>query len=142
MKLFFKILVGIFVLLLIIFVASWLWLKSTAPKYSGEVKLQGLNQPAEIIYDDFGVPHIYAQNAHDAYFAFGYAQAQERLFQMEMIRRATSGRLSEILGEDLLPIDKKMLTLSIRKTAVENARRVFKNADAEFKKQTLAYLDG
>jgi len=142
MKLFFKILVGIFVLLLIIFVASWLWLKSTAPKYSGEVKLQGLNQPTEIIYDDFGVPHIYAQNAHDAYFAFGYAQAQERLFQMEMIRRATSGRLSEILGEDLLPIDKKMLTLSIRKTAVENARRVFKNADAEFKKQTLAYLDG
>ena len=142
MKLFLKILAGILVFFVVIIIIFWFWLKSTAPEYSGEIRLSGLQQPTDIIYDDFGVPHIYAKNAHDAYFALGYAHAQERLFQMEMIRRATSGRLSEILGKDLLPIDKKMLTLSIRKTAVENGRRVFENTDAEFKKQALAYLDG
>ncbi len=142
MKRFFKILAGLLVFLVIIIIVFWAWLKSTAPQYSGEVKLPGLQQPADIIYDHYGIPHIYAQNAHDAYFSLGYAHAQERLFQMEMIRRATSGRLSEILGKDLLPIDKKMLTLSIRKTAVENGRRVFANTDAAFKKQALAYLDG
>ncbi len=142
MKVFFKILAGILVFLLVIFIVFWVWLKSTAPEYSGQIELSGIQQPTDIIYDDFGVPHIYAQNAHDAYFALGYAHAQERLFQMEMIRRATSGKLSEILGKDLLPVDKKMLTLSIRKTAVENGQRVFADTDAEFKKQALAYLDG
>ena len=73
-------------LVLLLFVFSYFWLKGTAPKYSGELELQGLTETVEIIYDDFGVPHIYAKNAEDAYFALGFAHAQERLFQMEMIR--------------------------------------------------------
>ena len=106
MKIFIKVLIGFFTLLFLLFTFSYFWLKSTAPVYSGEKKIQGIIESVEITYDDFGVPHIYANNAHDAYFALGFAQAQERLFQMEMIRRATSGKLSEILGESLLAIDK------------------------------------
>jgi len=106
------------------------------------LELQGLKETVEIIYDDFGVPHIYAKNAEDAYFALGYAQAQERLFQMEMIRRATSGRLSEVLGESLLPTDKIMLTLSIRRAAERSAKKAFEKTDSEYQKQSLAYLDG
>ncbi len=55
------------------------------PDYSGIVNLPGLESRVEIIMDDYGVPHIYANNSHDAYMALGWAQAQERLFQMEMI---------------------------------------------------------
>jgi len=142
MKILIKILIGFFALLFLLFTFSYFWLKSTAPTYSGELELQGLKESVEIIYDDFGVPHIYANNANDAYFALGYAQAQERLFQMEMIRRATSGKLSEILGESLLPTDKIMLTLSIRQAAEKSSKKAFENIDADFKKQSLAYLDG
>ena len=142
MKIFIKVLIGFFTLLFLLFTFSYFWLKSTAPVYSGEKKIQGIIESVEITYDDFGVPHIYANNAHDAYFALGFAQAQERLFQMEMIRRATSGKLSEILGESLLAIDKIMLTLSIRQAAEKSADKAFVNIDSEFKKQSLAYLDG
>ncbi len=142
MKNFKKFLLGLAALVLILFVPAWLWLKSTAPQYEGTLELAGLQSSVEIVYDDFGVPHIYASNAHDAYFALGYAQTQERLFQMEMIRRATSGRLAEILGEDLLTIDKIMRTLSIRKFALQSAQNSFANASDPFKKQSLAYLEG
>lgn len=142
MKLFIKIVSGLLTLTFLIFILLYFWLKSTAPTYSGELELKDLTESVEIIYDDFGVPHIYANNAHDAYFALGYAQAQERLFQMEMIRRATSGRLSEILGESLLPTDKIMLTLSIRQAAEKSAKKAFENIDANFKKQSIAYLEG
>lgn len=142
MKILTKILFGFFALLFLLFTLSYFWLKSTAPTYSGELELPGITETVEIIYDDFGVPHIYAQNAKDAYFALGYAHAQDRLFQMEMIRRATSGRLSEILGKSLLPTDKIMLTLSIRRAAEKSAEMAFENINADFKKQSLAYLNG
>ena len=142
MKILGKILLGIIVLVIVLLVFAYFWLMGTAPQYSGKLEFEGLHESVEIIYDNYGVPHIYAENDEDAYFALGYAQAQERLFQMEMIRRATSGRLSEILGKDLLPIDKIMLTLSIRKAAERSAKKAFENIDAAFKKQSLAYLKG
>ncbi len=142
MKIFGKILLGLLVLLILILAFSYFWLKGTSPQYSGKLEMEGLGESVEIIYDNFGVPHIYAKNAEDAYFALGFAHAQERLFQMEMIRRATSGELSEILGEALLPTDKIMLTLSIRQAAERSAKKAFENIDTEFKTQSLAYLDG
>jgi hypothetical protein len=70
------------------------------------LKLKGLNQRVEVLFDDYGVPHIYGQNEEDVYFAFGYVHAQERLFQMEMMRRVSAGRLSEILGSSVIEVDK------------------------------------
>jgi penicillin amidase len=111
MKILKRILFGIIALALLIAVAVYIYLNSTKPTYSGQLTLEGLQKPVEVLYDDFGVPHIYAQNDEDAYYALGYVHAQDRLFQMEMIRRAAGGRLSEILGPDLLKTDKLFRTL-------------------------------
>lgn len=76
------------------------------PEYTGELTIPGLQGPVEIIRDSYAVPHIYAETEVDACFALGYAQAQDRLFQMEMIRRFSLGRLSEVLGSAMLATDK------------------------------------
>ncbi|MDZ7649077.1 MAG: penicillin acylase family protein [Cytophagales bacterium] len=82
----------------------------------------------EVLYDDYGVPHIYAQNDEDAYYALGYVHAQDRLFQMEMIRRPVGGRLSEILGPDLA---KDRQTLSAHWTSNGFTREQAKNFSAD-----------
>jgi penicillin amidase len=141
-----KIIKQIFFILIIIVVvfamASYFWLRSTKPDYSGIVTMQELENKVEVIFDDYGVPHIYAENSHDAYMALGYVQAQERLFQMEMIRRVTSGRLSELLGEKFINTDKTMLTLGIREMAVKSADKFFNSTNEPYKKETIAYLAG
>ncbi|MCS6822326.1 MAG: penicillin acylase family protein [Microscillaceae bacterium] len=67
--------------------------------------LKGLQAKVDIVFDDRLVPHVFAQNDHDVYFAQGYITAKYRLWQMEIQTRAAAGRLSEILGEDLLEHD-------------------------------------
>ncbi len=67
-------------------------------KTSGELKLAGLKDRVEVLRDKWGIPHIYAQNSDDLFFAQGYVQAQDRLWQMEIWRRTTEGRLAEIVG--------------------------------------------
>ena len=76
-----------------------------------------LRGEVEVIRDDWGVPHIQADNAHDAYFALGFSVAQDRTFQLEILRRLGRGELSEILGEAALPTDKVSRTLLWRRTA-------------------------
>ncbi len=76
------------------------------PEYAGELTIPGLHGPVEIVRDSYAVPHIYAETNDDACFALGYAQAQDRLFQMEMIRRIALGRLSEVLGAETVATDK------------------------------------
>ncbi len=63
-----------------------------------EVRLQGLKQRVEILRDRWGVPHIYAQNQDDLFFANGYINARDRLFQLDMWRRVGTGKLAEVLG--------------------------------------------
>jgi penicillin G amidase len=77
--------------------------QSSGPK--NELSVPGLEKPVEIIRDEFGVNHIYAQNEHDLFFAQGYSAAKDRLFQFEMWRRQASGTVSEILGERELKRD-------------------------------------
>jgi penicillin amidase len=122
--------------------AGWMYLKSTAPSYQGEIELPGLKNKVKITYDNFGVPYIDAQSQNDAYYALGYAHAQERLFQMEMIRRLASGRLAQILGPDLLSVDKSMLALGIRDMGERSAAKFFSRTDEPFVKNTLSYLAG
>ena len=142
MKIVKKIFITLIIIVIVFVTISYFWLRSTKPVYSGNMKLSGLNSEVEVVFDEYGVPHIYAQNAHDAYMALGYVQAQERLFQMEMIRRVTSGRLSELLGEKFISTDKTMLTLSIRNMAERSANKYFEEIDEPYKKETLAYLEG
>lgn len=79
--------------------------RGAIPELSGELIVTGLNTEVTIYRDERGMPHIYAANEHDLYFATGYVMAQERLWQMDLIRRATTGRLSEIFGESYVKTD-------------------------------------
>jgi penicillin amidase len=70
-----------------------------------------------VVFDGYAVPHVYARDPDDAWFSAGVLHARERLWQMELYRRVTAGRLSEVLGEATLPIDKRFLTLNLRAAA-------------------------
>ncbi|HPO44577.1 MAG TPA: penicillin acylase family protein, partial [Spirochaetota bacterium] len=104
-------------ILLGVFVSVLVFLKTRIPPVSGEFAVEGLASTATITRDAYGVPHIQASDADDAYFALGYAQAQDRLFQMDFYRRAARGELSEILGAELLDADKYLRTLGFLRTA-------------------------
>lgn len=80
----------------------------------GEIALDGLDAPVEVIRDRWGVPHIYAENLDDLFFAQGFVQAQDRLWQMEMWRRYAEGRFAEVLGPEALPHDRLVRTLMHR----------------------------
>ncbi len=122
MKIFKRILIGLLTLIAVLVLFIVIYLQTQKPVYDGELRLSGLKEETEVLYDDFGVPHIYAKNEEDAYFALGYVHAQDRLFQMEMLRRAAGGRLSEVLGPDLLKIDELFRTLGLNQFAKEQAR--------------------
>jgi penicillin amidase len=79
--------------------------------------LNGLRGTVEVRFDRFAVPHVFAGSEHDAWRAVGYLQARDRLWQMELYRRAASGRLSELLGEATVAIDQRFLTLGLRLAA-------------------------
>ena len=85
----------------------------SVPLYDGAFTAAGLAQPAQILRDRHGVPHIAAQSYDDAAFALGYAHAQDRLWQMELSRRFVQGRLAEVLGERALGADVLMRTLGL-----------------------------
>jgi penicillin amidase len=129
----------IFAAVIILLVAAGLggywWL---LPKYSGSVTVAGLNNQVEIVRDDNAVPHIYAENAADAYFALGYVHAQDRLWQMEFTRRAGAGRLAEVLGETALESDLYLRTLGLYRLA----EAMFETASPEVRAALEAYAAG
>ncbi len=75
------------------------------PQISGTIALEGLSAPVRVVRDRWGVPHIAAQNQDDLFFAQGFVQAQDRLFQMDLWRRSVQGRLSEVLGGNFIERD-------------------------------------
>ncbi len=123
-------------------ISGIIYLQSLQPSYSGRLTLSGLREEIEVIFDPYGIPHIYGQNEEDVYFALGYVHAKERLFQMEMMRRVAAGRLAEILGEELIKTDKFFRTIGILERAEINAATYFKDPSAAFQKAALAYLAG
>ena len=128
--------------MLLIFMGIWWFLNSSKPVYSGELILVGLNQQVEVYYDSYGIPHIYAETEEDLYFALGYVHAQDRLFQMELLRRVGGGNLSEILGPELIQTDRFMRTIGINETAKLSAKSYFSSSEGPFQKAALAYLQG
>ena len=102
----------------------YLFMRRPLAKQAGKLRLQGLHEPVKIITDRYGVPHIYAQNEDDLYFAQGYMHAQERLWQMELNRRISSGRLSEIFGDIAIEADRFARRLGMHRTAVAEVARL------------------
>lgn len=94
----------------------YLW-RRPLPIINGRLKLNGLRDRVEIIRDEWGVPHIYAHNDEDVFFAQGFVHAQDRLWHMELNRRLPSGRLAEIVGEIAFGTDKLMRIVGLQRAA-------------------------
>src|SRR5919107_359125 len=96
--------------------------RRSLPKLEGLVELSGLEGPVEVLRDRFGVPQIFAGNERDLFFTQGYVHAQDRLFQMELGRRAGNGRLSELIGGSALDFDRLSRTLGLGRVAAASEK--------------------
>ncbi len=98
--------------------AGLTWLsRRRLPQTDGTLRLPELEAPVEVIRDRWGVPHIYAETAHDLMFAQGFVHAQDRLWQMDFQRRLVTGRLSEVMGAETVPVDRWFRILGMRRVA-------------------------
>jgi penicillin amidase len=88
--------------------------RESLSQIDGTLNVSGLREPVEVIRDRWGVPHIYARNTEDLFFAQGYVIGQDRLWQLEMWRRQREGRLSEILGPATVERDRQARLLMYR----------------------------
>ncbi|MGA9347785.1 MAG: penicillin acylase family protein [Anaerolineae bacterium] len=130
---------GVLVLLVVIVAAGggYFVIRRGFPASNGTIKVAGLESQVEVYRDGWGIPHIYASNPHDLFFAQGYVHAQDRFWQMEFWRRVGSGRLAEILGESALDSDRFIRTLGWHRTAaqelelLDNGERAVLEAYAE-----------
>ncbi len=103
-------------LILLIFAAVslvWYFASRSLPDYDETEDVAGISAPVEIVRDNADVPHIFGANDADVFFALGYAHAQDRLWQMTMLRRTVQGRLSELFGERTLQIDNLLRRLDL-----------------------------
>jgi penicillin amidase len=120
-------------------VGGW-YLYQKQPVRSGVVELTQLGSKVTVRYDERGVPHISAENEVDLYRALGYVHAQDRLFQLEMVRRLANGELAEVLGPKLLDVDKLFRTLGLREHAKKVVAAMDRSTPAN--QALLSYLDG
>jgi len=137
-----KLLLALAVLLLLILLVPPLTFYCRArhalPQYDGEARAAGLQQPVRILRDERAVPHIYAKSSDDLLFAQGYVHAQERLWQMDLSRRAARGRLAEVLGPGAVEFDKENRILGLGAAADRAAAQL----DPEARRELEAYARG
>jgi penicillin amidase len=117
---------------------AWWFIYRPLPQIDGTASLPGLQQEVTVERDRWGVPHIRAASLEDLAEAQGYVVAQDRLWQMDIIRRAARGQLSEILGPKTLAIDKDFRTLGFSRAAERDVALL----DPESRKVTEAYARG
>ncbi len=140
MKLVKKILLVFLTLIVLSVVVCASYLQCSKPDYEGELTLSNINKETTVYFDDYGVPHIYADNQKDAMTTLGYVHAQDRLWQMELMRRIAPGRLAEIFGSKALKTDKFFAGIGIEENALKAVAQLDKNAQTYILAQ--AYIDG
>ena len=130
---------GIF-LFLVVGILVWgdLTARSALPQVDGQIQMRGLTAPVSIMRDSHGVPTIEAASFEDLYFAQGYVTAQDRLWQMDGMRRYAAGELSEILGADFVEHDREQRILGMRVAA----RKTLELASPENRQHFEAYARG
>src|ERR1700691_5269746 len=106
---------------LVVLIAALWWLfwiaRSPLPQLDGNIMVPGIFSKVRVVRDGHGVPTIEAATLEDLFFAQGYITAQDRLWQMDMIRRAASGELSEVIGESTVKMDREQRILGLRQGA-------------------------
>ena len=128
------------VLVLILGALAWVYsvARSALPQLDGSLKVSGLSGRVRVIRDGHGVPTIDATSLDDLFFAQGFVTAQDRLWQMDMMRRFAAGEISEILGDEFLPHDREQRILGIRVAA----RKALEVASAQNRDHFEAYARG
>ncbi|MCF8225774.1 MAG: penicillin acylase family protein [Bacteroidales bacterium] len=142
MKIFRRILLVVIVVITVAAIAGMLFInnmkKRAIPDYSVDVDLENMIDEVTVIRDSLAIPHVYAKNEEDLYRVVGYLSAQDRLWQMDLLRRITLGRLSEIFGADMLGADQLFRAFDFSKKSAE----VLQQTDPEILKCLMAYTDG
>jgi penicillin amidase len=131
-------LLSILFILLGFLIFLFILMSSSVPGTKGRISLKGLTSEVRITIDAWGVPHIFAQDEKDLFFACGYMHARERMWQMELSRRAGFGRLSEIFGRRALEQDRFMRNIGLK----EAARKDFEKLSSRMKELLISYTNG
>ena len=140
MKKFKRIFLILLSIIALLFVSLYVYLQTTKPNYEGEIILKNISKETTVYFDDFGVPHIYADTQKDAMVALGYVHAQDRLWQMELLRRIAPGRLSELFGTKALKNDQFFAGLGIDENSEKAIAQLDKNSETYI--LAMAYVDG
>jgi penicillin amidase len=131
-------------LVLISVIAFQVFFRLPQPAYSGTITMEGLKAPVEVRTDDHGIPHIFAQNEDDLFFAQGFITARERMFQMDLTRLAGRGELSLLFGDSMLETDRYFKTLGFYRAAeseYKNTTPVTRAAVDAYTRGVNAYID-
>ena len=140
MKIFKRALLLVLLLVIILCITVFAYALYLKPKYEGELELNVIQKETTVYFDEFGVPHIYANNSKDATVALGYVHAQDRLWQMEVMRRIAPGRLSEIFGSVTLKNDQFFAGLGIEEASAKAIASLDTNSP-EYQ-LAMSYLEG
>jgi penicillin amidase len=137
-----KLLGIVIVVIVFVFIAGYVFVINSETNYEFTITSNDVTEEVRIVFDDMAVPHIYAANESDAMFALGYVHASERLWQMDLIRRAGGGELSELFGVDMIENDKYLRTLGMKESAEKCAKEFEENGPEEVIEAAVAYLNG
>jgi penicillin amidase len=140
MKILKKILLSLLAIIIVLGIIVLGYLQYTKPIYEGEVELNKIQKETTVYYDEFGVPHIYAGTQKDALTTLGYIHAQDRLWQMELMRRIAPGRLSELFGSVALKNDLFFAGIGIDENSEKAISELDKNSPTY--QLNMAYIDG
>ena len=130
--------VGLIGLALALVLLAWYFAIRSLPDYDDSYEVAGISAPVEIVRTTENVPHIFGKTDRDVFFALGLAHAQDRLFQMTVLRRAAQGRLAEIYGPGALRAD----DLARRLGLYRNARASLEAQDPQTREALQAYAEG
>lgn len=133
-----KIVTIILVAIVIIVIVLYVYLRSFVPDYNDEITAPGLKDTVTVERNRYAVPTIIAQNDEDLYFAWGYVNAQDRMFQMEFTRRVAQGRISEFAGESALSKDIFLRAVGFYDIGVQSIEKL----DPVLKRYLQRYVDG
>lgn len=133
-----RIFVGIVALCAAALTLAWYFAARSLPDYNETITIDGISAPVEIVRDTANVPHIFGQTDEDVFFGLGFAHAQDRLWQMTMLRRTVQGRLSEVFGQRTVGSDELMRRLDLYRLAASS----FEAQDDATKAALQAYARG